>query len=82
MTMTLSDLPQTFRRSSFCETSNCAEICLTDEAVFIRNSQDSESLVRFDWREWGAFVRGVVAGEFGAIDPAGQSLHAGRSSDT
>lgn len=56
-----------YRKSSFSPPSNggCVEIAQQADAVAVRDSKDPEGPVLvFTRKEWGAFVKGVKAGEF------------------
>lgn len=58
-----------WRKSSLssAEGSNCVEVAgLLDGDTAVRDSKDpSGPMLRFTPREWGAFIGGVKAGEFG-----------------
>lgn len=61
----LSRLPNTWRRSTFCGSGACIEVAKVDESYMLRDSKDPEGpVLRFTAAEWDAFVAGVRAGEF------------------
>jgi uncharacterized protein DUF397 len=55
-----------WRRSSFCASGECIEVAAgADGSILVRDSKDPEAgSLRYSPDEFGAFVRGVVAGEF------------------
>lgn len=55
-----------WRRSRHCgEAGACVEVSEIGDEIAVRDSKDPDGAVlRFDRREWEAFVRGVRAGEF------------------
>jgi hypothetical protein len=54
-----------WRKSSFCGTSACVEVAVSDGAVLVRDSKtENGPVLTFDADEWTAFLAGVVAGEF------------------
>jgi hypothetical protein len=58
--------PGVWRRSSFCQASECAEIAVRDGEILVRSSREPEREVRLTTDEWQAFVKGIQAGEFPA----------------
>lgn len=57
--------PRVWRRSSRSGGTNCVEVCLGGESVFMRDSRDPDGAVlEFPFPEWEAFVTGVIDGEF------------------
>jgi Domain of unknown function (DUF397) len=71
------DLPppheaESWRKSSASGNSNCVEVALTDEHVWVRDTKDRRGpVLHFTAREWAAFVQGVRQGEFDLAAPAG-----------
>lgn len=62
----MSDEKLIFRSSSFCAVGTCVEVAHADDGdVVLRDSKEPVVVLRFTSDEWSAFVRGVVAGEFG-----------------
>ena len=55
-----------WQRSSLCNSSdNCVEVQFADGHVQVRDSKDPGRVpLNFTLREWGAFVAGVVRGDF------------------
>jgi Domain of unknown function (DUF397) len=57
-----------FHRSSFCGDCNCVEVAaLPGDEIAIRDSKDTRPdapHLTFTAAEWGAFLGGVMAGEF------------------
>jgi hypothetical protein len=51
----LDNLP--WRKPRRCESSACAETATTDEHVYMRNSTEPDTVVRFTHDEWDVFVR-------------------------
>lgn len=67
--MRVSDEELIFRRSGSCSMGSCVEVATTDDGgAVLRDSKYPDALLRFDPDEWAAFLRGVVAGEFGRIE--------------
>ena len=67
--MTSTDSPDSgaliWLRPTMCTTSNCVEVALTDDSVYMRDGKDPEGpALRFDHEEWRAFRASVVAGQF------------------
>jgi Domain of unknown function (DUF397) len=63
-----TELSASFRRSSFCGSSNCVEVAAPSfNQVFVRDAKDlrpNAPVLRFTTVEWNAFLAGVLAGEF------------------
>jgi hypothetical protein len=58
-------VPRTdWHRSRRCETGGCVEVARIGERFAIRDSHDTDSVLRFDPVAWAAFTDGVRAGEF------------------
>jgi hypothetical protein len=53
-----------WRKSSFCQNSECAEVAAQDGEILLRSSRKPEHVVRLTDTEWQALVRGIQAGEF------------------
>jgi hypothetical protein len=58
--------PGVWRKSSFCQNSECAEIAMSDGEVLLRSSREPEHVVRLTTEEWQALEKGIRAGEFPA----------------
>jgi uncharacterized protein DUF397 len=54
----------TWRRSSFCQNGECAEVAEHDGEVMLRSSRSPKDVVRLTSAEWQAFANGIRAGEF------------------
>jgi hypothetical protein len=52
-----------WERSSFCSDSACVEVAIERDAVYVRNSESPDNVVRFTRREWKIFAQGVAAGQ-------------------
>jgi hypothetical protein len=56
---------QQWRRSSFCQSGECAEVARQDGMIVLRDSKEAAGgVVRYTAEEWLALVRGIKAGEF------------------
>jgi hypothetical protein len=56
-----------WRHSAFSQGSDqtCVDVAVRDEQVLLRDSKDPAGpVLRFCFREWQVFLRGVRAGEF------------------
>ena len=49
-----------WRKPRRCESSACVETAKTDEHVYMRNSAEPDTVVRFTHAEWDAFARGLI----------------------
>jgi Domain of unknown function (DUF397) len=61
------DVAAHWRRSTFCNSSDCVEVAIENGVVNLRDSKSRERhapVLRYTPAEWQAFVRGVKAGEF------------------
>jgi hypothetical protein len=58
-----------WRKSSFCDSSQCAEVEIRGQHVMIRRSDGQSAVLTFSPDEWAAFVAGVKAGEFDVDQP-------------
>ncbi|MFI0484074.1 DUF397 domain-containing protein [Actinomadura sp. 9N215] len=58
--------PARWRRSARCGASNgCVEVArLDDEAISVRDTEDTATRLAFGLGEWREFVRGVRDGRF------------------
>ncbi|MBK6873734.1 MAG: DUF397 domain-containing protein [Kineosporiaceae bacterium] len=67
--MTSTELPDndalTWLRPTMCAASNCVEVALTDDSVYVRDGKNPEGpALRFDHEEWRAFRASIAAGQF------------------
>jgi hypothetical protein len=60
-----------WRKASFCASSECVEVAQRNDMIVLRSSNGPRGIsvgpcrqVQYTPKEWGAFVRGVKAGEF------------------
>jgi hypothetical protein len=53
-----------WRRPSYCQTGECAEIAKLDGMIALRSSTAPSSVVRYTTEEWQALVQAIKAGEF------------------
>jgi len=53
-----------FRRSSRCESVNCAEVATLGDGATLRNSTAPDARLTFGAASWRSFIAGVAAGEF------------------
>ncbi|MFI5895501.1 DUF397 domain-containing protein [Actinoplanes sp. NPDC051513] len=53
-----------WRRSSFCSDTACAEIMIDGDVILLRNSARPESMIRLTKAEWEALKKGIVGEEF------------------
>ncbi len=53
-----------WKTSSSCSDSSCLEVLREDDAVHLRMKQDPDTVITMTTREWEAFAKGVVKGEF------------------
>ena len=57
--------------SSFSGSSGCVEVREDDEAIYVRHSRHPDGpTLRFNRREWLAFLAGVRNDEFDLVDSA------------
>ena len=62
------DSPLTvWRKSSFCQNGECAEVATQGEEILLRSTRSPGELIRLSTAEWQAFVRGIRADEFGDL---------------
>jgi hypothetical protein len=57
--------PLAWRKSTFCQSGECAEVATDDGEIALRSTRAPEEVVRFTVPEWQALVAGIKAGEFG-----------------
>jgi len=53
-----------WRKASFCQASECAEVAEEDGEILLRSTRAPSIVVRLTAAEWQAFAKGVTAGEF------------------
>jgi hypothetical protein len=53
-----------WRRSSFCQSGECAEVLADEAVILVRSSRNPDLVVELTLEEWGAFADGIRAGEF------------------
>ena len=56
-----------WRKSSFCQNGECAEVAAEGEEVLLRSTRSPGEVIRLSAAEWQAFVRGIQANEFGDL---------------
>ena len=56
--------PPAWRKSSFCQSGECAEVAADDGEIAVRSTRAPADIVRFTTAEWHALVAGIRAGEF------------------
>jgi hypothetical protein len=59
--------PEMWRKSSFCQNGECAEVAVRDGEILLRSSRKPEHVVCLTAAEWEALVKGVQAGELQAL---------------
>jgi hypothetical protein len=57
-----------WRRPSYCQGGECAEIASLNGMVALRSSNAPDSVVRYSADEWRALVQAIKAGEFADLD--------------
>jgi hypothetical protein len=57
-----------WRRSSYCQGGECAEIAKVDNLIALRSSTAPGSVVRYTNEEWLALVQAIRAGEFSDLE--------------
>lgn len=70
--MSLGRQPQVvaWRKSSFCQNSECAEVAQQGREILLRSTRSPGKVTRLTAAEWQALVKGIKAGEFQFLDPA------------
>lgn len=53
-----------WRRPSYCQGGECAEVARVDGMIALRSSTAPGSVVRYTADEWRALVQAIKAGEF------------------
>lgn len=56
--------PESWRRSSRCDSSTCVEVARVDGAVLLRDSERPEAFLTFTPASWVVFLAAARAGEF------------------
>jgi hypothetical protein len=59
-----------WRRARACAATECVEVTALAGEVAVRGSRIPDVVLTFTNPEWGAFLRGVKAGDFDDIVPA------------
>jgi len=54
----------TWRRPSYCQGGECAEVAKQDDMIALRSSTAPGRVVLYTIDEWQALVRAIKAGEF------------------
>lgn len=57
-----------WRKPSFCQSSECAQVANDGDQIFLRSSRSPGEVVTFTTAEWQALVKGIQAGEFSYPD--------------
>jgi Domain of unknown function (DUF397) len=57
-----------WRRPSFCQGGECAEIAKVDNMIALRSSTAPRSVVRYTNEEWRALAQAIRAGEFADLE--------------
>jgi len=53
-----------WRRSSRCADTSCAEVASAPDGILLRSSEQPDVVVSLTPAEWTAFLAGVKAGDF------------------
>jgi hypothetical protein len=53
-----------WRKSSFCQNGECAEITQQGGEMMLRSTRSPGDVIRLTAAEWRALVKGIEAGEF------------------
>jgi hypothetical protein len=56
-----------WRKASFCQAGECAEVAAEDEEILLRSTRSPETVVRLTTAEWQALTKGIQAGEFASL---------------
>lgn len=56
-------------RADGCDGGHCVEVATEYGHILVRNSQIPLEIVRFTAKEWSTFTKGVLMGDFDAVDP-------------
>lgn len=57
-----------WRRPSYCNGGECAEITRIDNMIALRSSTTPGSVVHYTTEEWRALVQAIRAGEFADLE--------------
>ena len=57
-----------WRRSSYCNGGECAEIARMDNMIALRSSTAPDCVVHYSNEEWRALVQAIRAGEFADLE--------------
>jgi hypothetical protein len=58
-----------WRRSSFCQSGECAEAARQDEMIVLRSSTGpARGMVRYSGAKWFSLVQGIKAGDFDDLE--------------
>jgi hypothetical protein len=57
-----------WRRPSYCQNGECAEIAKLNGMIALRSSTTPDSVVQYTADEWEALVRAIKADEFANLD--------------
>lgn len=60
----VSSFVSVWRRPSYCNSGECAEVAQVDGMVALRSSNNPSSVVRYTADEWEALVKAIKNGEF------------------
>ena len=60
-----------WRRARACANTECVEVAALAGGVAVRGSRTPDVVLAFTKAEWGAFLRGVKAGDFDDVRGAG-----------
>lgn len=53
-----------WRKSSFCQNGECAEVAQEGAEIVVRSTRLPKNMTRLTGAEWQALVKGIQAGEF------------------
>ena len=56
-----------WRKASFCQAGECAEVAVEDEEILLRSTRSPATVVRLTTAEWRALAKGIQAGEFASL---------------
>jgi Domain of unknown function (DUF397) len=57
-----------WRRPSYCQGGECAEIAKVGDMIALRSSTAPDSIVRYSNAEWRALAQAIKAGEFADLE--------------
>lgn len=53
----MSEAQQNWRKSSYCKTDDCVEVCKVGGTVLLRNSRDPQGpILKFSTEDWATFI--------------------------